>query len=64
MRRQKVAGFSNDEEKTVGVYGKVLNVLGTKFKEFGAECVEVENLQAACCEGRTVGYADRIRCLP
>ena len=25
--RQKVAGFSNDEEKTVGLYGKVLSVL-------------------------------------
>ena len=56
VRRQKVAGFSNDEEKTVGVYGKVLNVLEIKFKELGAKCVEVENLQAACYEGRTVGY--------
>ena len=28
--------------KTVGVYGKVLNVLEIKFKELGAECVEVE----------------------
>ena len=48
--RQKAAGFSNDEEKTVGLYGKVLNVLEIKFEELGAKYVEGEAffVQDAC----------------
>ena len=40
--RQKVAGFSNDEEKTVGLYGKVLSVLEINSEELGAKHVEGE----------------------
>ena len=40
--RQKVAGFSNDEEKTVGLYGKVLSVLEINSEELGAKYVEGE----------------------
>ena len=43
--RQKAAGFSNDEEKTVGLYGKVLNVLEIKFEELGAKYVEGETFK-------------------
>ena len=45
VRRQKVAGFSNDEEKTVGLYGKVPNVLETMFEELGAKYVEGETFK-------------------
>ena len=45
MRRQKVAGFSNDVEKTVGLYGKVPNVLETKFEELDAKYVEDETFK-------------------
>ena len=40
--RQKVAGFSNDEEKTVGLYGKELNVLEIKSEELGVKYIEGE----------------------
>ena len=40
--RQKVAGFSNDEEKTVDLYGKVLSVLEINSEELGAKYVEGE----------------------
>ena len=45
VRRQKVAGFSNDVEKTVGLYGKVPNVLETKFEELDAKYVEDETFK-------------------
>ena len=40
--RQKVAGFSNDEEKTVGLYGRVLSVLEINSEELGVKYVEGE----------------------
>ena len=43
--RQKVAGFSNDEEKTVGLYGKVLSVLEINSEELGAKYVEGETFR-------------------
>ena len=45
VRRQEVAGFSNDVEKIVGLYGKVPNVLETKFEELGVKFVEGETFQ-------------------
>ena len=45
VRRQKVAGFSDDVEKIVGLYGKVPKVLETKFEELGVKFVEGETFQ-------------------